>query len=247
MILAMSKIVKLKISIIIPILNETTSIGKLLSYLTQSVYIKENIAQILIVDGGSTDGSQELVTTFSDDNQDISITLISSEKGRAKQMNKGAAHATSEILYFLHADSFPPKHFDDYIINEVQKSNLAGCFCMKFDHNHWWLKLAGWFTKFSSRICRGGDQSQFITAALFKTLGGYNESFIIYEDNDLISKLYARKEFVVIQQWLTTSARRYKTYGIWKLQYHFWIIHLKSFFGASPEDLYQYYKKNITS
>ena len=70
--------------------------------------------------------------------------------------------------------------------------NLAGCFKMKFDSNHWWLKLASWFTQYRWRACRGGDQSQFITKNLFKSLGGFDERFTVYEDNDLINKLYAR-------------------------------------------------------
>ena len=78
-------------------------------------------------------------------------------------MNAGAKAATGSILYFLHADSFPPKNFDQHIINEVEKGNSAGCFRLKFDSNHWWLRLASWLTQFRWRACRGGDQSQFIT------------------------------------------------------------------------------------
>ena len=226
------------ISIIIPMLNEAKNIGKLLRYLLENSS-KENISEIIVVDGGSTDKSKEIVSQFKN------ITLLESPKGRAKQMNLGAKSATGNILYFLHADSFPPKHFDKHIIKEVKKGNKAGCFCMQFNSKHWWLKLAGWLTQFSWRACRGGDQSQFITKTLFDELGGFNERFIIYEDNDLINKLYAKKEFVVIPQWLTTSARRYQSNGIWVLQYHFWAIYFKKWFGASVDELHEYYLKNI--
>ncbi len=229
-----------KISIIIPILNEAATIGKLLSHL-QSSSSSNNIADLIIVDGGSSDGSQEIISNFNN------VTLLNSGKGRAKQMNIGSRHASGEILYFLHADSFPPNNFDTLIIEEVSKNNRAGCFCMKFDSNHWWLQLAGWLTQFENRACRGGDQSQFITKKLFNELGGFDESFIIYEDNDLINKLYAHNEFTVIQHWLTTSARRYESNGIWKLQYHFWTIYVKKWFGASAEELHRYYKKHIVS
>jgi len=138
-----------------------------------------------------------------------------------------------------------PKNFDNLIINEVGKGHLAGCFKMKFDHDHWWLRLASWLTKFSWRACRGGDQSQFISKDLFEELGGFDENFAVYEDNDLISKLYALDQFVVIQEWLTTSARRYLANGIWRLQYHFWTIYVKKWFGASAEELQRYYLKNI--
>jgi len=235
------------ISIIIPMLNEAKTIGKLLEHLIEHSS-KENIAQIIIVDGGSTDGSQEQVSSFINSKKGLQtkLLLLNSAKGRAKQMNCGAKLATGKILYFLHADSFPPKHFDQLIIDEINKSNPAGCFKMKFNHNHWWLELASWLTQFHWRACRGGDQSQFITKSLFEALNGYDEQYTIYEDNDLINKLYSRKTFVVIQSWLTTSARRYESHGIWKLQYHFWTIYIKKWFGASAEELHRYYTKYIT-
>lgn len=237
-----------KISIIIPILNEAKNIEFLLNYLLENSFEK-NISEIIVVDGGSTDGSQNIIDNFTSGQSQSRLTkttLLNSEKGRAKQMNFGAKHATGNILYFLHADSFPPKNFDQLIIGEVKKGNYAGCFAMKFDSELWWLKLAGWFTKFNWKVCRGGDQSLFITKWVFENIGGYNEQYIIYEDNEIISKLYKINEFVVIKKWLKTSARRYKSNGVWRLQYHFWIIHLKKRLGSSAENLNNYYKKHIS-
>jgi rSAM/selenodomain-associated transferase 2 len=233
-----------KISIIIPILNEAKIINNLLQHLLENASI-ENLSEIIVVDGGSTDGSQEMVEHFIASSRFEAIKLLSSKKGRAKQMNAGVKVATGNILYFLHADAFPPKHFDKNIIQEVENNNLAGCFRMQFDHNHWWLRLASWLTKFRWRACRGGDQSQFITITLFNDIGGFDERYIIYEDNILINELYSRNEFVVIQHKIKTSARCYKRNGIWKLQYHFWTIYVKRWFGASAEELQHYYKKNI--
>lgn len=227
-----------KISVIIPIINEAEHIGRLLDHLLTNSS-KNNISEIIVVDGGSTDASIDIVKTYP------GIVLLHASKGRAKQMNFGAQHAWGNILYFLHADSFPPKDFDAFIINEVTKGNLAGCFRMQFDHDHWWLRLAGWLTQFKWRACRGGDQSQFISKSLFEELGRFDEAYTIYEDNDLINKLYDRKEFIVIPEKLTTSARCYRKNGIWRLQYHFWTIYVKKWFGATPEQLHSYYKKNI--
>lgn len=227
-----------KISIIIPVLNEEGTIGKLLPHILVNSS-SNNIAEIIVVDGGSTDNTKAIVAGFSN------VSLLNSEKGRAKQMNIGAKHASGNILYFLHADSFPPKHFDRYIISEVNKGHLAGCFRLKFDSTHWWLRLASWLTQFKWRACRGGDQSQFITKQLFEDIGGYNESYIIYEDNMLINELYARNQFVVINKKIKTSHRLYRKHGIWKLQYHFWAIYIKKWFGASAEELHRYYLKNI--
>ncbi|MEL0454900.1 TIGR04283 family arsenosugar biosynthesis glycosyltransferase [Flavobacteriaceae bacterium SZ-1-7] len=228
-----------KISIIIPILNEAEFIEKSLRHVIVNSK-QQNVSEIIVVDGGSTDDSKHLVSNFNN------VILLSSEKGRAKQMNFGAKHATGNILYFLHADSFPPKNFDQLIIDELEKGNKAGCFRMQFDSNHWWLRLASWLTQFKWRACRGGDQSQFITKRLFNEIGGYDERYTIYEDNILINELYKRKQFVVINKKLYTSARMYRKQGIWKLQYLYWSIYVKKWFGADAGRLHSYYKAKIS-
>ena len=103
----------------------------------------------------------------------------------------------------------------------------------------------GWFTKFNHKAFRGGDQSLFVESDLFWEMGGFDENFIVYEDNDFIGRLYGKKEFVVIQKWLTTSARRYELNGVWQLQYHFAKLHIKKLLGASPESILHYYKQKI--
>ncbi|UKM65209.1 TIGR04283 family arsenosugar biosynthesis glycosyltransferase [Flavobacteriaceae bacterium GSB9] len=228
-----------KISIVIPILNEAEFITKLLRHLIDNTNPR-NISEIIVVDGGSTDGSQKLVSNFGN------IILLNSEKGRAKQMNFGVKQVTGNVLYFLHADSVPPKHFDQLILNEIQRGNEAGCFRMQFNSNHWWLKLASWFTQYNWRTCRGGDQSLFITKTLFDAVGGFNEDYKIYEDNILINQLYDRNQFVVINKKLQTSARMYQKHGIWKLQFHYWAIYLKKWLGADANALFRYYKKHIS-
>lgn len=228
----------IKISIIVPILNEVDAIHRLLLHLT-NVISKKYAYEIIFVDGGSNDGSQKSLQSIKN------ISLVHSEKGRAKQMNAGAKIAKGEILYFLHCDSFPPKDFDLEIIKEVENGHLAGCFRMKFDYKHPVLLVSQWFTRFNHISCRGGDQSLFVERQLFEKINGFNESYIIYEDNEIIKRLYQENQFVVIPKYLITSARKYRTNGAWRLQYHFTIIHLKRKLGHSVESMLAYYKKKV--
>ncbi len=230
----------MKISIIIPVLNEEKSISKLLDYLIE-IQKPEFTKEIIVVDGGSQDNTLAIVEKYSE------IKIIHSNKGRAKQMNLGAKNATSEILYFLHCDTFPPKNFDSDIVNQVQTGNLSGCFKMKFDNNHIVLKVSQWFTQFNFQGFRGGDQSLFVEKQLFEKLNGFDENLIIYEDNELIARLYKNSKFTVIQETVTTSARKYLKNGIWRLQFHFMIIHIKYWLESSQENLIIYYQKNIKS
>jgi len=227
-----------KISIIIPVYNEVEHIQSTLLYI-ESVLSKTVAYEIIVVDGGSVDGTKEKI------NPTETILLIESPKSRAKQMNAGAKVATGNILYFLHCDSEPPENFDLAIQKQIEKGKRAGCFRMKFDLNHPLLMVSQWFTRFNHISCRGGDQSLFVCKKLFDTIGGFNEDFVIYEDNEIIERLYAKKQFIVLPQYVITSARKYKKNGIWRLQYHFGIIHLKRKLGYPITNLQAYYKKNI--
>jgi len=233
------------ISIVIPVLNEAETIENLLQHISENA-LATSVSEIVVVDGGSDDSSLEIVARFADNSQ-INVISVSSKKGRAKQMNVGAKITTGSILYFLHADSYPPNGFDSLIISEVEKGHSAGCFRLKFDSNHPILRFSQWFTRFNFKICRGGDQSLFVTRNAFDELNGYNESYTIYEDCEFINRIYAKYNFAIISDRLTTSARKYEHHGTVKLQYHFTVIHLKKMFGASAENLSQYYQKHIAS
>lgn len=225
------------LSVIIPVLNEKAILRELFDYLKNNSTPK-NTEEIIVVDGGSTDGTVELVEGMD------RVILVKSEKGRARQMNAGAGVAKGEMLYFLHADSFPPEKFDEKMLASKAE---AGCFRLKFDHPHSiWLRIAPWFTQFSSFLFRGGDQSLFIRAETFHKMGGFDDRYVVYEDIEFIRRIRKHYRFEILHDYVTTSARRFRENGTARLYYHFLVVHLKALMGQGPEVLFHYYHRHIS-
>jgi GT2 family glycosyltransferase len=168
-------------------------------------------------------------------------------------MNAGAAAASGELLYFLHADTLPPEGYDRSLLNacdlnsEIGPALTAGCFRLKFDWNHPILNFFAWWTRVNHSVCRGGDQSLFVPRSWFTQLGGFDEAYCIYEDNEFIRRLSKVYPFKILKSSVITSARKYRELGVWRLQYHFARIHLLYYLGKSPEVLHDYYSKHIGS
>lgn len=225
------------ISVIIPVYNEEGVIGKTVRYL-RSITTDQDV-EIIVADGGSRDNSAI------EAEKEGAIVIRSIHKGRAAQMNAGAQASNGTILYFLHADSIPPSTFCDDILQAVNTGSLTGCYRLRFDMDHWFLKANTWFTRFDIDAFRYGDQSLFVKRELFEKIGGFCEHHILMEDNEIIKRLREHARFVVLPKEVITSARKYVANGVFKLQGTFYLLYLLYQLGYSQQRLLRLYRKIV--
>ena len=225
------------LSIIIPTYNEAEMIEKTINHLQECVL--GNNYEIIICDGGSTDATCQTV-------KNLNIQLLNAPiLGRAGQMNHGVTFAKGNILYFVHADSLPPKTFFDDIKIAVNNNFDCGSFMTKFDSNSFLLKINAFFTRFNYLFFRGGDQSIFITRDLWQKVGGYNESMLIMEDYDFLKRIWQNGKFKLIKKATLISARKYKQNSWLTVQLANLKIVKMYKKGASQNDMISTYKKML--
>ena len=227
------------ISVVIPTYNEEENIAKTIIEIKRRDDEKL-ISEIIVSDGQSTDN-----TLLAASNTGATV-VVCEKKGRAAQMNYGACIAKEKILYFLHADSIPPKGFTKNIIGAIEKSFVSGCFRLAFDYDHWFLKANCWFTRFDINAVRFGDQSLFVTKDVFGKCGGFDENLLIMEDQEIIHRIKKQGKFTVINGAVTTSARKYIDNGIYTMQGIFCRIWFLYYLGYSQEYLVRLYRKLIS-
>lgn len=225
----------LSISIIIPTFNEEQRIGELLNHLKECC--ADTAHEIIIADGGSKDKTIDIAAKSG------AKVVRCSKKGRAAQMNEGTRHANGSILYFLHADTFPPTSFLEHIKKALQAEYRSGCFQLSFDDPHPILKFYGWCTRFRLTIFRFGDQSLFVEKTLFQEIGGFDETMLVMEDQKIVRELKKVSPFCVMDASVITSARRYRVNGVIRLQAVFSLIVVLYYAGAKQETLVYVYKE----
>ncbi len=223
------------ISIVIPSLNEQENIASLVEYLKKSGGNAH--AEIIVSDGGSTDKTMELAENAG------ASAVLSPEKGRAAQMNYGASVANGDILYFVHADTFPPTTFPSDIEKSVADGFLFGRYQTKFDSNKFVLKLNAFFTRFDLFMCYGGDQTLFAEKKIFDSMGGFNASMRIMEDYEFIERARKLAKYKILPAKALVSARKYETnswYAVQKANYT--IIQLYKN-GATQDEMVNKYRE----
>lgn len=223
----------MKLSIIIPTYNEEAVIQRLLRYLQERV---SPGTEIIVADGGSTDATRHMAAA-----QGAQV-LYCPSKGRGTQMNAGAAASTGDVLYFLHADTFPPDAFETHIKQAVQQGAGSGCYRLRFDLPHWFLRLNAWFTRFDVDAVRFGDQSLFVRRDVFVSQGGFDERLLLLEDQEVIGRLRKKGRFVVLPQQVVTSARKYEEVGVYRLQGSYYLLYFMYRMRVPQQRLVQVYK-----
>ena len=200
----------MSISVIIPTYNEAANIARVVEDLRR--HAPQGLIEILIVDANSSDGTAEAA-------RQAGATVLQAPKpGRAVQMNFGAAHAGGDVLYFVHADVGIHPDYVATIEAAVAQGHEAGCYRFRFDSPHPLLRINSYGTRFPGLMSRGGDQTLFITRALFQRLGGFDEQFVIMEDFDIIVRIRRVASFFIIPQDVLVSARKYETNGWLRVQ-----------------------------
>ena len=214
----------MKLSIIIPVLNEAGCIEQCLANLQ---VLRQAGHEVIVVDGGSSDQSMALAAPFCDH-------LIESSKGRARQMNAEAAVAAGDVYIFLHADTRISFNTADDFYN-INNMNMWGCFTVSLSGTHPLFRIIEIFINLRSRLTgiATGDQALFVSRELFNRAGGYPD--IPLMEDIAISKLL--KKFcapVCLRGEVVTSSRRWEQHGIIKTVLQMWLRRFRFAIGVSP-------------
>lgn len=224
------------LSVIIPVLNEAETLRLQLPALQA---LRKAGHQLILVDGGSTDGSVEAARGLVD-------VSLASEPGRARQMNTGAAHAAGDGLLFLHIDTTLPEQASALVTSALASSGRCwGRFDVRLDGRHPAFRFIAWAMNLRSRLTAvaTGDQAIFVNAAVFKQIGGY-PAVPLMEDVMISKTLRKLSRPVCLREPVVSSSRRWQQHGIMPTVWLMWRLRLAFFLGASPARLHaQYYRR----
>ena len=217
------------LSIVVPCLNEAAGIADALTALAP---LRRRGSEVIVVDGGSRDGTAERARAHAD-------AVISAPRGRASQMNAGAARARGEILLFLHADTLLPEAADALVVDGLKRARRGwGRFDVAIEGRHPLLKVVACLMNLRSRLTgiATGDHAIFVTRSLFTAAGGYPE-IALMEDIALSKRLKRFGPPLCLKHRLTTSGRRWERHGVLRTILLMWRLRLAYWLGADPGKL----------
>jgi len=220
-------------SIIIPVLNEALTLPSCL----EALQPLRQQAEIIIADGGSRDATVTIAEGLAD-------RVVRAPKGRALQMNAGARLAKGNILLFLHADTVLPDNALRLIEQHLARGRHWGRFDIRLRGRPVLLKVIAWMMNWRSRLTgiATGDQVIFVTRQAFFGVGGYPE-IALMEDIALSQLLKAIGPPLCLREKVTSSGRRWETFGVFRTILLMWSLRLRYFFGADPAELAKLYQR----
>lgn len=222
------------ISVIIPTLNEACTLDSSL----RNLFNQPGKFEIVVADGGSSDGTLKIVNHFP------AVKLIRSSGGRARQMNEGAREARGKILLFLHADTTLPENALREIEETLADSSVAaGSFSLEFDHPGRFFRILAIFGRINHLYFTYGDQGLFLRASTFRRIGGFKE-IPVMEDVEIQKRLRKIGRFIKLREPVVTSARRYLKNGLLRQHLITTGVVLLYHLGVSPHFLGRRYYRN---
>ncbi len=229
--------ITVKLSIIVPVLNEAPAIAQTLLALQP---LREAGHEVIVVDGGSHDDTIPRSEPYAD-------KIVQGPRGRSRQMNAGAKLANHEIFLFLHGDTLLPLEADRLIIEGVKATgSLWGHFDVKLSGKHPLLRVIETLMNWRSRITgiATGDQALFVKRDLFEAIGGFPEIELM-EDIAIsrILKKYGRP--LCLSQRVLTSSRRWEEKGFSRTILLMWFLRLAYFFKVNPTRLARLYYPGV--
>jgi len=222
----------MRLSIIIPLLNEAETIAARLDAL---LALRARGVEVIVVDGGSTDGSAGRAAPFAD-------RVITAPRGRGRQMNAGAEQATGEVLLFLHADTVLPDLATERIEEVMEGGALWGRFDVRIEGASIMLPVVAALMNMRSRLTgiATGDQAIFITREAFARVGGFPD-IPLMEDIAFSSAMRRIARPACLAEKVTTSGRRWEKHGVWRTILTMWWLRLRFWLGVSPQALAREY------
>ena len=221
------------LSIIVPVLNEATLISSFLRHLRA-----QTPAEIIVVDGGSEDGTAELCEPQAD-------RVICATGGRASQMNAGAAIARADVLWFLHADSELPSGAVESISRHLaDPRQVGGCFRLRFPRCEWIYRVSDSLGNLGVDIFGFalGDHGIFCRRASFEKVGGF-PSVPILEDAELYRRLRRVGKMEQLRDAIVSSPRRYEALGPYRTTAFYALILVLYVAGVRINTLHRLYQR----
>jgi rSAM/selenodomain-associated transferase 2 len=226
---------KKSLSVIIPTFNEEQNVGELIKLIHQ--YGGNTLKEIIVSDAGSSDKTVEVACNCG------AVIVNNKRKSRSAQMNSAAAIAQGSVLYFVHADVLPPESFAKDIIQAINEGYKMGAYRSRFNEKSRRLQLNAWMTRFKLLFCRGGDQTLFVTRKHFQELNGFDETYVIMEDYDIIQRSWRNNKFKVFDKTVLISTRKYNSNSFLLVNLvNLWMFILY-YVGTNPERMAKTYKR----